>query len=130
MHWGLTAGYLEAKGEDIAPGSIESRFQVPFVGGYAVATYGSFFADVLVRREFYNVTLNQPTSICTIKPWAPAAGRFRPAPAITSISATDGSSSHPAGVIWSRTEVDPFAFGGPVNIPIAGTIGRSTISRA
>jgi hypothetical protein len=57
---GTTAGYLEAHGTDRAPASIKSTFEVPFVGTYLVATRGAFFADVMVRREFYNVTLNQP----------------------------------------------------------------------
>jgi hypothetical protein len=33
---------------------------VPFWGAYFVATKGRFFADLMVRQEFYNINLNNP----------------------------------------------------------------------
>jgi hypothetical protein len=77
VHVGLTAGYLDLQGRDVAQsfppptflgnqvdiatvGNITNSFQVPFIGGYVVATKGGFFSDLTVRREFYNISLNQP----------------------------------------------------------------------
>ena len=37
-----------------------NEFEVPFWGTYFVATKGRFFADLMVRQEFYNINLNNP----------------------------------------------------------------------
>lgn len=57
LHLGTTAGYLESNGTSKTD-SFSSNFQIPFVGTYFVATYGRFFADAMVRQEFYNISLN------------------------------------------------------------------------
>lgn len=113
LHVGLTGGYLEAKGEDLAPGAVKSEFQVPFIGGYAVATHGRFFSDVMVRREFYNVTLNQPTlnlhnQSIGARSWSVSAG------AGYNFDLQEGWFAEPsAGLIWSRAAVDSFTLVGP-----------------
>ena len=58
VHLGTTAGYLGAKSTDDA--GFSNKFEVPFFGTYVVATKGRFFADLMVRQEFYNVNLNNP----------------------------------------------------------------------
>jgi hypothetical protein len=55
VHVGTTAGYLASRSTDNSGGS--TNFEVPFFGGYAVATHGRFFAEVMVREEFYNANL-------------------------------------------------------------------------
>jgi outer membrane autotransporter protein len=61
LHLGQTAGYLETHG---STGDIGFPFstttQVPFVGTYAVATNGNFFADALVRENWFETSLNSP----------------------------------------------------------------------
>jgi outer membrane autotransporter protein len=53
--FGVTGGLLDATDqEQISPGGTFT-FTVPFVGGYAAATKGNFFADVLVREDFYQI---------------------------------------------------------------------------
>jgi hypothetical protein len=53
--FGVTGGLLDARDqEQISPGGTFT-FTVPFVGGYAAATKGNFFADVLVREDFYQI---------------------------------------------------------------------------
>jgi hypothetical protein len=47
LHWGTTAGYLSSRATDSTGGS--TNFEVPFLGTYLVATYGRFFADLMVR---------------------------------------------------------------------------------
>src|SRR5262249_23699822 len=56
VHLGTTAGYLGAKEND--NNGFSNTFQVPFFGTYLVATKGRFFADIMVRQEFYNIGLN------------------------------------------------------------------------
>ena len=63
LHLGTTAGYLVV---DVRTDNAADRpdFQVPFFGIYAVATYGRFFADVMVRQEFYSANLtNTPVGL-------------------------------------------------------------------
>ncbi len=59
LHLGTTAGYLESNSTSKTD-TFNSNFQIPFVGTYGVATYGRFFADAMVRQEFYNISLNNP----------------------------------------------------------------------
>ncbi len=59
IHLGTTAGYVSSRSNDNLAG-FNTNFEVPFVGGYAVATRGRFFADVMLREEFYNMRLNDP----------------------------------------------------------------------
>jgi outer membrane autotransporter protein len=49
---GITGGLLDATANE-RTGSGRFSFSVPFVGGYVAATWGNFFADVLVRNDFY-----------------------------------------------------------------------------
>src|SRR6185295_16123196 len=62
-HWGVTAGYIDARTNDITPagafnngtplttpeGSFSGSSQVPFVGLYTAFTKQNFFADAQVR---------------------------------------------------------------------------------
>ena len=52
---GITGGLLESTADELI-GSGSFKFQVPFVGGYAAATWGNFFADAMLREDFYRVT--------------------------------------------------------------------------
>ena len=145
VHVGLTGGYVESQGRDVAQslppainpftttldlatvGNINSSFQVPFIGGYLVATKGGFFFDLTVRRELYNVSLSQPAINFNdqqfgARAWSVSAG------AGYNFGRQDGWFVEPsAGVIWSRTQVDPFALGGPVPVPVSGTLAISDI---
>ncbi len=136
MHWGATAGYLEFRGDDIAPGSINSEFKVPFVGSYLVVTQGNFFSDLMIRREYYNVTANQPAfnlhnQQFGARGWSVSIG------AGYNFGLYDGWFIEPsAGFVWSRTEVDAVTLAGPPVNPINGTlaiddidsrIGRATL---
>ena len=58
LHLGTTAGYLGSRTTDNA--GFGNEFEVPFFGTYFVATKGRFFADLMVRQEFYNINLNNP----------------------------------------------------------------------
>ena len=76
LHFGVTGGYFDSKSKDLtgagpppfAPtiffpsGNFSGDIQVPFVGLYAVLTNGGFFADALVRFDFYRSSLSDPAN--------------------------------------------------------------------
>ena len=66
LHLGTTAGYLNSRTTDNA--GFGNEFDVPFWGAYFVATKGRFFADLMVRQEFYNINLNNPAFAFTNQP--------------------------------------------------------------
>ena len=60
IHVGVTGGYAEANAQDRGGSNFTGNFQVPFAGAYAAYTRGKFFADVLVRGDFYQMNLFSP----------------------------------------------------------------------
>src|SRR5262249_10498672 len=72
VNFGTTVGYLESRSEERFGGApfFTTNFEVPFAGGYAVAPYGSFFADVMVRGEYYNMKLHDPAASLFSQPFS------------------------------------------------------------
>ena len=58
LHVGLTGGYAQSETQDLGGSNFNGAFQVPFAGVYATYTNGRFFADALVRGDFYQINLN------------------------------------------------------------------------
>ena len=135
VHVGTTAGYLSSHATDNFGGSTD--FQVPFFGAYLVATHGRFFADVMVREEFYSANLTNP-----------AAGLFGQQVGARGLSVATSAGYNfalannwfiepSAGFIWSRTNVNSFnATGGTLaqgivsnytTAPIESEIGRLSL---
>jgi opacity protein-like surface antigen len=123
LHLGTTAGYLSAR---TTGDGFTTNFEVPFIGTYLVATYGRFFADVMVREDFYNVSLSNP-------------GLFMPATPIGARGLSVGTSAGynfalannwfiepSAGFIWSNTKVDTFSSALPGQPP--GATSSSDVS--
>jgi opacity protein-like surface antigen len=110
FHLGTMAGYLASNASDNAGG--KSNFDVPFFGAYAVATYGRFFADVSVRREFYSATLNNPT-VGLFDQRVGAGGVSISTSAGYNFALDNNWFIEPSGgFIWSRTNVDSFNVSG------------------
>jgi outer membrane autotransporter protein len=144
LHFGTTVGYLEARnnlvggafafndpannGAFAGGGPFNSTTQVPFAGAYAAATYattsGTFFIDGLLRAEYYQANLNGP-GVNIFNQNIDAHGY--------AFSASTGYNwkvpnsnwfvEPSAGVIISRTTVDPF------NYITAGTPGPNVDDR-
>lgn len=120
VHLGTTAGYVSSNSNDNLAG-FGTKFEVPFVGGYAVATYGRFFTDVMVRQEFYNMRLNDPALGFFNQP-ASARGISVATSAGYNFALQNNWFIEPsAGFVWSKTKVDSFTSGGTINPGIAGT---------
>jgi opacity protein-like surface antigen len=74
LHVGATAGSLylnnsivggaplavSVTGNTTVQVPFDSSAQVPFIGAYATATNGGFFADLLIRGDAYQMSLNSP----------------------------------------------------------------------
>jgi opacity protein-like surface antigen len=119
VHVGTTAGYLGSHSNDGIGDTID--FEIPFVGLYAVATYGRFFADVMVREEFYDATLNSPT-VGLFGQQVGGRGTSVSTSAGYNFALTNNWFIEPsAGFIWSRTSIDPFIVSG-------GLIGQGDVS--
>jgi opacity protein-like surface antigen len=135
VHLGTTAGYLSSHAT--ASTGATSDFQVPFLGTYLVATHGRFFADIMVREEFYSANLND-ASVGLFGQQVGARG--------TSVAVSSGYNfalannwfiEPSAGFIWSRTNVDSFNISGGVGAngivssfataPIESEIGRLSV---
>jgi hypothetical protein len=127
LHFGFTAGYFDSRSNDtssglttvktfpgaafpttlVSPsGSFEAGTQVPFLGLYAVFTQGNFFADALVRHDFYVMDLSDPLNglsgqgqNATGLSVGGNVGYKVPLPSNWFIEPS-------GGVIWSRVKVD------------------------
>ena len=58
LHVGVTGGYAQSETQDLGGSNFNGAFQVPFAGVYATYTNGRFFADALLRGDFYQMNLN------------------------------------------------------------------------
>ena len=123
IHWGTTAGYLEAKSKELngGVGTFKTNFDIPFVGLYGVMTKDGFFADANVRFEYYNVQLDNPALSLYNQPFS-ARGLSITGGAGYNWALGNGWFIEPsAGVIWSRINVDSFS---AVGLP-PGQLGES-----
>ncbi|HVQ70989.1 MAG TPA: autotransporter domain-containing protein [Bradyrhizobium sp.] len=121
LHLGTTAGYLSSRTTDNA--GFGNDFEVPFWGTYFVATKGRFFADVMVRQEFYNINLNNPTLAFSNQPVG-AHGWSISASTGYNFDLGQGWFIEPsAGFIYSRTSVDSFTAPGVAGTDFTGITG-------
>ena len=114
LHGGVTAGYVESDAKDITPGggSFSGNFQVPFAGVYGAATYGGFYVDAQLRWDFYRNNINDAASGVFNQTFN-ANGITFSANAGYNYGFGNGWFIEPSGgLIWSRTEVDPFNVSG------------------
>jgi opacity protein-like surface antigen len=121
LHLGTTAGYLSSRTTDNA--GFGNDFEVPFWGTYFVATKGRFFADLMVRQEFYNINLNNPGFAFTNQPIG-AHGWSISASTGYNFDLGQGWFIEPsAGFIYSSTSVDRFTAPGVAGANFTGITG-------
>jgi opacity protein-like surface antigen len=125
VHVGTTAGYLGSKESD--NNGFSNTLQVPFFGAYLVATNGRFFADLMVRRDYYNINLNN------------AAFSFFNQPVGARGFSISGSAGYnfdlgnswfvepSGGFIYSRTSVDSFVSPGAPSLSIQGLVSTNDV---
>jgi opacity protein-like surface antigen len=122
LHGGLTIGYLGSNTKDATPDlnpptSFRDSLQIPFVGVYGAASYGGFLVDGQVRGDFFQNEVSDGNN--------GLAGQRFDARGI-SVSGDVAYNQQlgnkwfvepSAGIVWSRTHVDP------LNVPGTGVLG-------
>jgi hypothetical protein len=119
LHAGLTTGVLGSNTRDVTPqgpnnppGSFRNTLQVPFAGLYGAASYGSFLFDAQVRGDFYQNDVSDNNH-----------GLYEQHSGARGLSVSGNAAYQhnlgnqwfiepSAGLIWSRTHVDPLNFPG------------------
>lgn len=122
LHFGTTAGYLESNSKSQTD-AFAANFQVPYAGVYGVATYGRFFADVLLKEDLYNISLNNPASGFNSQPISGHGTSFAINGGYNYALPNNWFIEPSAGFTWSRTSIDSFSAVG--NTGAAGTQGNN-----
>jgi opacity protein-like surface antigen len=125
VHLGTTAGFLGSKSTD--NNQFSNSYDIPFIGTYLVATKGRFFADLMVRQDYYNVTLNNVGLNYFNQPVG-AHGYSLSTSAGYNFALQNNWFIEPsAGFIYSRTSVDSYTNTGTSGLPIGGTISTNDV---
>ncbi len=116
-HWGVTAGYMEARAKDVSSGPPAPTFrgdtEVPFAGIYTAFSKGGFFADGQARWDFYQNHIVDPANSVPGQDFN-ARGFSLTGNVGYNQSLGKGWFIEPsAGVVWSRVKVDAFNVPGP-----------------
>ena len=117
LHLGTTVGYGESTN---TTGTNKIVAQSPFAGAYAAATKGGFYIDGQILGNYYEFAITDP-SVGVNNQHSNARGISIAGSIGYNIQLTDNWFVEPsAGVIWSRTEIDPVNGApliGGVNVP-------------
>jgi hypothetical protein len=125
VHLGTTAGYLGSKETD--NNGFSNTLQVPFFGTYLVATNGRFFADLMVREEFYNIALNNLALNFFNQP-VNAHGYSISGSAGYNADLGNGWFVEPsAGFVYSKTSVDNFIVPGATTLGAQGLLQTNDV---
>jgi opacity protein-like surface antigen len=124
VHVGTTAGYLGSHA--FASNGGATDYEVPFLGTYLVATHGRFFADIMVREEFYNISQTD-FSVGAFGQRSDAHGVSVSTSAGYNYALPNNWFVEPsAGFIWSRTNVDTFNLGNATAFATFGLVSTVT----
>jgi hypothetical protein len=144
IHLGTTAGVLEARGTlvqgavlfvdpasglTVGGGPFTSTTEIPFFGGYAAATYGGFSIDALLRADYYQTNMSAPGAFLFSQSIDAHSLAFTSSAAYQwQVPNSNWFIEPSAGIIISRTKVDPFNFTGTGTPPgVSGEIGRAHV---
>lgn len=108
LHLGTTAGYLESDSTSLN-NNFSSNIQIPFVGTYGVATYGRFFADALLKQDFYNIALSNAGAGFFSQPISGRGTSFAINAGYNFALANNWFIEPSAGFTYARTSFDSFS---------------------
>jgi opacity protein-like surface antigen len=119
IHLGTTAGYLQTSGGfvegNVGGGSFNSTTEAPFIGTYAVATYGSFYVDGILRYDYFQTQLNSPTANLFNQKLDAHGFTFSASSGYNyKVPNTSWFVEPSLGVVWSKESIDPFNAASPV----------------
>ena len=125
VHLGTTAGYLSSNSSDTF--GFTNKIEVPFLGSYLVVTKGRFFADLMVRADFYNLSLTNPGFTFFSQPVGAHGYSISTSAGYNFDVGNNWFVEPSAGFSYSKTSVDNFTAAGAANLGIPATIQTNDI---
>lgn len=115
-HAGITGGQISAQADEQLSTASQVRFEVPFVGVYAVVTKGALSTDITYRHSWYDMRVTNPVAQLN-----GAALKGQSDNVNASLSYTIGLPAHlfiepTAGLSYTRSTFDQLA------VPIGGSV--------
>jgi opacity protein-like surface antigen len=122
LHAGSTIGYLGSKTQDATPGlnppaSFHDSLQIPFVGFYGAASYGGFLIDGQIRGDFFQNQASDDNNGMSAQLFNARSISLSGNVAYNQNLGSEWFIEPSAGIVWSRTRVDP------LNVPGTGILG-------
>jgi outer membrane autotransporter protein len=122
LHAGSTIGYMGSKTQDGTPGlsppaSFRDSLQIPFAGFYGAASYGGFLVDAQIRSDFFQNDVSDDNHGLAGQRFDARGISVTGNVAYNQKLANNWFVEPSAGIIWSRTHVDP------LNVPGTGVAG-------
>jgi opacity protein-like surface antigen len=131
LHAGSTIGYLGANTHDATlpglnpgPPTFQDSLQIPFVGVYGAASYGGFLFDGQIRGTFFQNAVSDENHGLLGQEFNASSISLTGNVAYNQNLGNQWFIEPSAGIIWSRTSVDP------LNVPgtmVTGIVGPSGI---
>jgi opacity protein-like surface antigen len=114
LHVGSTIGYLGANTQDATlpglnpgPPTFHDSLEIPFVGVYAAASYGGFLVDGQIRGNFFQNDVSDPNHGLSGQQFNASGISLTGNVAYNQNLGNQWFIEPSAGIIWSRTNVDP-----------------------
>jgi opacity protein-like surface antigen len=122
LHAGSTVGYLGSRTQDATPGlnppaSFRDGLQIPFVGFYGAASYGGFLVDAQIRGDFFQNKASDDNNGLSRQLFNARGISLTGNVAYNQNLGSQWFIEPSAGIVWSRTRVDP------LNVPGTGILG-------
>ncbi len=103
--WSGTSNRIPSRSTTLS----RANFQIPSVGTYLVATYGRFFADALLKQDFFNISLNNPGFGFFNQPISGRGTSFAVNAGYNFALANNWFIEPSAGFVYSKTRFDSFS---------------------
>ncbi len=130
LHVGSTVGYLGATTQDATPAGLNpgpptfrDNLQIPFVGAYAAASYGNFLVDGQVRGDFFQNEVSDDNHGLSAQHFNARGISLTGNVAYNQKLGNQWFIEPSAGIVWSRTQVDPLNVPGTMVTGGAGPSG-------
>jgi opacity protein-like surface antigen len=131
LHAGSTIGYLGADTHDATlpglnpgPPTFQDSLQIPFVGLYGAASYGGLLVDGQIRGNFFQNAVSDENHGLSGQQFNASSISLTGNVAYNQSLGNQWFIEPSAGIIWSRTTVDPLNVPGTI---LSGEVGPSGI---
>jgi opacity protein-like surface antigen len=120
LHAGLTSGYLGSSSQDATPAglnptaSFRNSLQIPFIGVYGAASFGNWLFDGQVRGDFYQNEASDAFQGLGAQHFGARGLSMTGNVAWRQDLGRQWFVEPSAGLVWSRTHVDPLNYPGTV----------------